>query len=111
MAVLTRAQKRRAESEAARADSGESVGSSSTASSDYGYDSSPSVSVTLGSETRSEDSESTSLSGFIVRDDDPELLDEATSRYEDRARGLTARMRTLDEEMASVLANIRNGRR
>lgn len=70
-------------------------------------------SVTLGSETRSEDSESTSLSGFIVRDDDPALLDEASSSMTDveRARALSDRVRSVDEELAEILRSLRNPRR
>jgi hypothetical protein len=75
------------------------------------------VSVTLGSETRSEDETSTSLSGFVIRDDDPSLLEEATSalRLEriqetdaERARRLSARMRSIDEEMAEALLSLRD---
>jgi hypothetical protein len=79
--------------------------------------SSPSISVTLGSETRSLDSESTSLSGFVVRDDDPMLADEAESARrlldfaEDDDEDGSSDDSSLEKEIASALAALRNGSR
>jgi hypothetical protein len=85
--------------------------SASTLSTEGSRVSSPSVSVTLGTETRSLDSDSTSLSGFIVRDDDPALENEATSsrRLLGEDEDDDSSDRSIEEEMASVLAMLRNG--